>query len=46
MVKRLEDQLDLNPAVLRLLTLKPNVNFRDTDGITPLQAACQVGMDG
>ena len=30
----------------RLLTLKPNVNFRDTDGITPLQAACQVGMDG
>ena len=30
----------------RLLKLKPDVNFRDTDGTTPLQAACQVGMDG
>ena len=30
----------------RLLKLKPDVNFRDTDGFTPLQAACKVGMDG
>ena len=30
----------------QLLKLKPDVNFRDTDGTTPLQAACQVGMDG
>ena len=30
----------------RLLKLGPDVNFRDTDGITPLQAACHVGMDG
>ena len=30
----------------RLLKLKPDVNFRDTDGFTPLQAACKVDMDG
>ena len=30
----------------RLLKLKPDVNWRGNDGTTPLQAACQVGMDG
>ena len=29
----------------RLLKLKPDVNWRGNDGTTPLQAACQVGMD-
>ena len=29
----------------RLLKLKPDVNWRGIEGFTPLQAACQVGMD-